>query len=83
MKAEMLFGKLLLLSYIYAPVFGKFVSVQLSLLLSSFNPLLDAFFRIYRDDYKKKTALFCIKYQEHCRQNGIVQKQLPCPIVSF
>lgn len=63
-------------------VLGKFVSVQLSLLLSSFNPLLDAFFRIYRDDYKK-TALFCIKYQEHCRKNGIVQKQLPCPIVSF
>lgn len=57
MKAEMLFGKLLLLSYIYAPVFGKFVSVQLSLLLSSFNPLLDAFFRIYRDDYKKKNSL--------------------------
>lgn len=32
---------------------------------------------------KKKTALFCIKYQEHCRKNGIEEKQLSCSIVLF
>lgn len=83
MKAEMLLGKLLLLSYIMRLFLANLFlssSVSSSLLLIPSWMLFSGFTEM---TIKKKTALFCIKYQEHCRQNGIVQKQLPCPIVSF
>ena len=74
MKTETLLEKLPLMSWSYGPVFIKFVSFQFSL-HSSFNPLSDAFFSGFTE-MTKKTTLFFIKYQEHCRKNGIIQKQL-------